>query len=202
MNAWLYGTPISHMKEQPRRNQEFNANNIRRDWAGGLTQSIVLVLLLSLIGGCASRSTVPVEDVNQSTGDSPVIETTGARMAKVALGMVGAPYRRGGTNPKGFDCSGLVFYSYDQLGMRVPRTSTGQYRIARPVDIAHIQKGDLVFFDTLWKSGHVGIYIGDGRFVHVPSSGKRVRVSSLATGYFASRMQSAGRLHHQTTGRS
>ena len=178
-----------------RRNQEFNANNIRWDWAGGLTQSIALVLLLLLFGGCASRSTVPVEDVNQSTGDSPVIETTGARMANVALGMVGAPYRRGGTNPKGFDCSGLVFYSYGQLGVSVPRTSADQRRTATPVDATRLQKGDLVFFDILWKTGHVGIFIGNGQFVHAPSSGKHVRVSSLSTGYFGSRLHSAGRLH-------
>ena len=168
-----------------------------------MRQSIVLVLILLLFGGCASRSNVPVEDVSQSTRDStrianktPVIETTGTRMANIALGMVGTPYRWGGTNPQGFDCSGLVFYSYHRLGMHVPRTSVEQHRAAKPVDFSRIQKGDLVFFDTLWKSGHVGIYVGNGRFVHAPSSGKRVQVSSLSTGYFVSRLHSAGRLHH------
>jgi cell wall-associated NlpC family hydrolase len=160
-----------------------------------------MVLILSF-GGCASRSTAPVDEAGQSATESnpisrknPVGDTTGARMAEIALGMVGTPYQYGGTNPEGFDCSGLVFYSYDQLGMRVPRTSAEQRRTAMRVDVTQIQKGDLVFFKMLFKTGHVGIFIGDGRFVHAPSSGKQVRVSSLSTGYFASRLHSAGRLH-------
>lgn len=167
-----------------------------------LKQSISCLLIVSLFGGCASRSIIPVEDLSHPASEStrihykkPVIETTGARMAAIALGMVGTPYRWGGTSPKGFDCSGLVFYSYGQLGVRVPRTSADQRRTAKRVGVTRLQKGDLVFFDMLWKTGHVGIFIGNGQFVHAPSSGKHVRVSSLSTGYFASRLHSAGRLH-------
>ena len=160
------------------------------------------MLLLLLFGGCASRPVIPVKDIStprESTriySKAPVSETTGTRMADVALRMVGTPYRWGGANPKGFDCSGLVFYSYDQLGLRLPRTSAEQRRAATRVNVARLQKGDLVFFDMLWKTGHVGIFVGNGQFVHAPSSGKHVRLASLSTGYFASRLHSAGRLHN------
>jgi cell wall-associated NlpC family hydrolase len=158
------------------------------------------MLLLVLFGGCASHSTVPVKEASQSTAEStrisnPASHMIGTQMADIALRMVGTPYRYGGSNSKGFDCSGLVFYSYDQLGMHVPRTSAEQRRAATRVDVARMEKGDLVFFKMLFKTGHVGIYVGNGRFVHAPSSGKQVSVSSLSTGYFASRLHSAGRLH-------
>ena len=163
----------------------------------------LLVLLLAVASGCASRPMAPVEDRSQPSEQSsvrdrsprPTVEPIGKRMADVALEMVGTPYRYGGANPAGFDCSGLVFYSYDQLGIRVPRTSTEQRRAATRIDVEQLRKGDLVFFRTLWKSGHVGIFVGDGQFVHAPSSGKSVEMASLSTGYFASRLQSVGRLH-------
>lgn len=104
--------------------------------------------------------------------------------ARVAESMVGKPYVYGGHSPGvGFDCSGLVYYSYRRVGMSVPRTAREQR--SRSKSVSDRQRGDLVFFDQSGKSAsHVGIYIGDGRFVHAPSTGKRVRVDLVSSPYW------------------
>ncbi len=161
----------------------------------------ILVLATGVMGmiGCVThRALVPIEESVATTQQSAPVDhgrATGDRIADTALSMVGTPYRFGGSNPHGFDCSGLVYFAYDQNGIQVPRTSREQRRRAKPVNRRSLKRGDLVFFDTSWKSGHVGIYVGDSRFVHAPSSGKRVSVVRLDVGYFASRLEHAARLH-------
>jgi len=108
--------------------------------------------------------------------------------------MVGTPYRYGGTSPDGLDCSGLVYFSYGKAGVRVPRTSGAQRRASRPVARHALRPGDLLFFDGLSKTGHVGIYLGEDRFVHAPSSGKRVATARIDQGFFARRLSHIGRL--------
>jgi cell wall-associated NlpC family hydrolase len=109
--------------------------------------------------------------------------------------MIGAPYRYGGTSPRGFDCSGLVYYAYRKVGMHTPRTTTEQYRQTKRVQVSHLQPGDLVFFRISQdKVSHVGIYAGDGRFIHAPSSGKSVAYASLHDPYWRVRLTGAGRL--------
>jgi cell wall-associated NlpC family hydrolase len=119
--------------------------------------------------------------------DSPVVE--------LAAGMIGAPYRWGGHGPDGFDCSGLVYFAFGEAGIPVPRTSAAQYRAARPVPIAAAQPGDLVFFGRRGRVTHVGIYIGDRRFIHAPDTGQSVRISSINEDYYRARFAGAGRLH-------
>ncbi len=104
--------------------------------------------------------------------------------ARVAKAMVGKPYVYGGKTPEvGFDCSGLVYYSYGRAGMPVPRTTGGQLARSRPV--SNRERGDLVFFDQNGRrASHVGIYVGDGQFVHAPSSGKRVRTDLVSSPYW------------------
>ena len=151
---------------------------------------------LATMAGCSSHG--PPARVDARRPPSAVAHDgiqTGDRVADIALAMVGTPYRFGGSNPSGFDCSGLVHYAYGQLGIPVPRTSRAQRKAVRHVGVSSVRRGDLLFFDTGWKSGHVGIYVGDGRFVHAPSSGKRVSIEPLTEGYFASRLEAAGRLH-------
>jgi len=112
----------------------------------------------------------------------------------VARDLVGAPYRYGGATPDGFDCSGLVYYAYAKAGIRVPRTSTEQYRRALPVRVAELRAGDLLFFRLYPpKVSHVGIYAGEGRFIHAPSRGKRVTTANLASPYWRERLVGAGR---------
>ena len=100
--------------------------------------------------------------------------------------MVGRPYRYGGSSPSsGFDCSGLVYFSYRQVGIRLPRSTEDQLRASSPVAPSELRHGDLLFFDQEGKkNSHVGIYLGGGRFVHAPSSGKYVRTDELRSAYW------------------
>jgi peptidoglycan DL-endopeptidase CwlO len=97
--------------------------------------------------------------------------------ATIALKYLGVPYVWGGESPKGFDCSGLVAYVYAQLGITLPHYAAAQYQLGVAVPRDQLQPGDLVFFDSL---DHVGIYIGDGQFVHAPHTGDVVKITSLA----------------------
>lgn len=129
----------------------------------------------SLMIGCASD---PVSN-RPSTGD--VIQASA-----IAASMEGTPYRYGGHNPaRGFDCSGLVYYSYQRAGMSVPRSTEAQRQHSRKISASSLARGDLVFFNQQGKfSSHVGIYLGNSRFVHAPSGGKHVRIDNLNSDYW------------------
>lgn len=132
-------------------------------------------------------------------GHKPVGSTEGGETAyhaaDNALRMVGAPYRYGGSTPKGFDCSGLVHYSYSRAGVRVPRSTEELRRNTRPVSRNSLRRGDLVFFHQEGKrSSHVGIYLGNNEFVHAPSSGKSVHVSTLGDRYWQRHFAGARRV--------
>lgn len=122
----------------------------------------------------------------------PVTSPLGARAAEQARTLIGAPYRYGGRDPTGFDCSGLVWYVYQGLGVSLPRRAAEQRAALQPVDRDALAPGDLVFFYT--PSDHVGIYVGDGAFVHAPSGGKQVSVASLSAPYFQLGFAGAGRV--------
>jgi peptidoglycan DL-endopeptidase CwlO len=104
----------------------------------------------------------------------------GARAVALARRELGVRYVWGGESPSGFDCSGLVQYVYARLGVELPRVAADQYRAGRHVPRSALRPGDLVFFDNL---GHVGIYIGGGRFIHAPHSGTVVQIGTLAGWY-------------------
>lgn len=107
------------------------------------------------------------------------------KAAETALAMVGRPYKYKGDSPAGFDCSGLVRYSYLVAGMDVPHGTNALRQHTRPVSDRDIRKGDLLFFNESGKKySHVGIYEGDGRFVHAPSTGKHVCVDVLQDPYW------------------
>jgi cell wall-associated NlpC family hydrolase len=109
----------------------------------------------------------------------------------VAMSYLGVPYVWGGSSPGGFDCSGLVAYSYAKVGVSLPHSSYALYGVGVPVSKDQLQAGDLVFFDGL---GHVGIYIGGGQFVHAPHTGDVVKVSSLGDSWYASSYIGARRI--------
>ena len=119
--------------------------------------------------------------------------TAGARAAAVALQQVGVPYRYGGSTPTGFDCSGLVQYSYTQAGVRVPRTTGQLWSAANPVARSELRAGDLLFFSIEGKMSHVGMYLGEQRFVHAPQSGRSVSVASLDSPFYKSALIRGGR---------
>jgi hypothetical protein len=113
---------------------------------------------------------------------------------KAAKSYIDVPYRFGGTSAdQGFDCSGLVMAVYRLNGIDLPRTSKEQYRAGREVDTRDIKEADLVFFDTSSKGqvSHVGVYLGDGMFIHAPKSGKNIRIDSLSDNYFKKRFVGA-----------
>ncbi len=121
----------------------------------------------------------------------------GADIAVRALAHLGVPYRFGGDDPsRGFDCSGLVRHVYrDALGVDLPRRSEEIGRAGRAVERERLQPGDLVFFNTQGSAfSHVGIYIGDGRFVHAPAGRGHVRIDALHERYWARRFDGARRL--------
>jgi murein DD-endopeptidase len=125
---------------------------------------------------------------------SPVGRATATRAASNAVQMIGTPYEWGGESPAGFDCSGLVHYSYGKAGAVVPRTTQLLLQSASPVPLREARRGDLVFFRAGGKPSHVGIYLEDGRFVHAPSSGKRVEIASLESGWYQRNFAGARRL--------
>lgn len=152
-----------------------------------IRQSIVLFAFALVGTGCSIYSPQRVAD-QQSTvplsRNAHANMSTSARAANIAVQQIGRPYRWGGDTPRGFDCSGLVQYSYAQVGINVPRTTREQRRAMRRVDIAAAKPGDLLFFKTSRKGWHVALYLGHGEFVHAPSTGKVVTVGNLNNSYY------------------
>jgi murein DD-endopeptidase len=168
------------------------------------TPNVIVVLTVCAgLAGCASMG-----DTAQRRTEAPSVSSLPAaaqaqpqsvrtRVATIADDMVGAPYRYGGADPRGFDCSGLVYYVYRQAGAEAPRTTSEQYRQSRHVRLSRLLPGDLLFFRmSRRKPSHVGIYVGHGRFVHAPSSGKAVDYASLDDDYWREHLIGAGRLLH------
>ncbi len=150
-----------------------------------LRSGLFTILAGIILAGCSSAPAKPKHSYS----------VYGERAAAYAQKMIGTRYRYGGNHPRqGFDCSGLVQYSYRLAGLNVPRNTRYQYRTTRRIPSNRLRRGDLLFFDQLGKRrSHVGIYIGNNRFVHAPSSGKRVRISSLKNRYWRRSLASARR---------
>lgn len=155
-------------------------------WHFPATSLLLLVLLLT--AGCSGQPS------RHSYGS-----TVAEREAILASAqrMLGVPYHYGGASPAvGFDCSGLVQYVYQHAGIQVPRTTGGQFRASLLLPRNALQPGDVIFFNRRGtpRVSHVGIYLGKGRFIHAPSSGKRVSVANLNDPYWQRRYKSGGRL--------
>ena len=132
----------------------------------------------------------------QQAQDAP---TTSARIKTVlqrAFALLGTPYRWGGTSPdNGFDCSGLVGYVFRTIGIDLPRVSRAMANEGTPItDRNALTEGDLVFFGHRGRVDHVGIYIGDGKFLHAPRTGRDVTVSTLSDGYWSHKYLEARRI--------
>jgi cell wall-associated NlpC family hydrolase len=157
---------------------------------------LLLLLPLAWLAGCANQDVYsPARAAPSVVNHGAQARTPGFSVAELAMDMIGTPYRYGGANPKqGFDCSGLVFYTFSQTGLSIPRTSQAQFKAARKISIEQADRGDLVFFQDQEKLSHVGIYLGDGRFVHAPASGRSVSVASLAEPYYQRHLVAVGRL--------
>jgi cell wall-associated NlpC family hydrolase len=118
------------------------------------------------------------------------VYTRGQRVVSIALRYLGVPYRWGGASPSGFDCSGLVMFVYRKVGVALPHNSTQMWGRGRRVARSQLSPGDVVFFNGL---SHVGIFIGNGRFVHAPHSGEVVKISRLSDSWYRSTYDGARR---------
>ena len=119
-----------------------------------------------------------------------------------AMGFLGVPYKRGGnTVETGFDCSGFVRAMYEQsIGLILPRRAEQQAAATQNIDRSDLKPGDLVFFNTMRRTfSHVGIYVGEGRFIHSPKPGAEVRVENMSVSYWAKRFDGARRVQTSTS---
>jgi cell wall-associated NlpC family hydrolase len=151
-----------------------------------------IVMIAAIGGGCAGA---PVRAPETTAGISTVEGDLRGSIALMALSMIGVPYRYGGADPRdGFDCSGLVYYAYMRHAQPVPRTSREQYEAADKIPIEQAAAGDLLFFQDQADLSHVGIYLGDGRFVHAPSSGHTVSIAKMDSPYYRQHLVAVGSL--------
>lgn len=130
-----------------------------------------------------------------------VVDRT-SELVVTAMGFLGVPYRRGGNSADtGFDCSGLVRTIYGQtIGLMLPRRADEQAAATQTIDKKELRPGDLVFFNTMRRAfSHVGIYVGDGKFIHAPRTGAQVRVEDMRIGYWQRRFDGARRVSIDAT---
>jgi cell wall-associated NlpC family hydrolase len=152
-----------------------------------------------LLGGCALQppsDTGPVQTPPaSSTAPAPAaVVDHAALLVGNATAMLGQPYRYGGAQPGGFDCSGLVAYAASRAGIYMPRTAQEQQHAGVPVRRSDLRAGDLVFMHLQGKDLHVGIALDAQRFVHAPASGGRVRIDSLDRAPYSTGFSSARRV--------
>jgi cell wall-associated NlpC family hydrolase len=169
---------------------------------------LVIFLAIGPMAGCASTGATPrpfpTPGGHAGAPGAPVPspparvglpDSTGYAIAGSALALRGAPYRAGGHDPSGFDCSGLVQYVFAQHGISLPRTVGEQFRAGHPIAPDQLEPGDLVFFTTTDRgASHVGIALGGDEFVHAPSERGEVRVERLSTPYWSSRFVAVKRV--------
>lgn len=168
----------------------------------------LLVLFLILLSACQSarpsnsshQSDSAVNDLavsDSAVNDQPAPDSALNDMALYALSLTGTRYKYGGTSPdSGFDCSGFVGHVFKHsLGKSLPRSSAEMSRVGVKQDYEMLRPGDLVFYNTLKKKySHVGIYLGDGQFIHSPSKGKSVSIVNMNDSYYRKRYNGARRI--------
>lgn len=143
--------------------------------------------LFVTLTGCATKGPTPPPGAHAPVHKNTSVSGKAAAIIRTARLMLGAPYKWGGESPNvGFDCSGLVWFTYRQQGINLPRISWQQFGAGTPVKRSNLRPGDLTFYkvNKSGKSLHVGIVTDRGTFVHAPSSGKRVMESSLNNPYW------------------
>ena len=155
--------------------------------------------ILVVLSACGHEPVRKLPPATRSVPSEPAPAPAPRRMtraeaaAQIARDQVGVPYRYGGSDRRGFDCSGLVQYAYSKVGMSVPRTTAAQWQGLDPVSRASLRPGDVVFFRIEGKISHVGMYLGGGRFVHAPETGRTVSVESLSSPFYANAFARGGR---------
>ena len=139
----------------------------------------ISVMLAAILAGCSSSPEIPQQTTIRASNE------VASKAVDYAREMLGKPYKYAGDSPAGFDCSGLVRYSYGRAGISMPRDTQSQHRMSVLVSTHGLREGDLLFFDQEGKKkSHVGIYLGKGRFIHAPSSGGKVRIDNMNADYW------------------
>ena len=185
--------------QSARKGQEMSLSH------SNIAKLLILAAFTIALAACSSRDplqphaapyTANIASYQKPAGTMSATPQSSAQVAlATALKLLGTPYRYGGSDPRGFDCSGLVQYSYRQAGVTLPRTSQDIFRQSQLIKPSHRQPGDLVFFAiSKGKISHVGIYSGSNQFIHSPSSGKGVSYASLDNPYWKSRLIGGGRI--------
>jgi cell wall-associated NlpC family hydrolase len=166
-----------------------------------------ILLSFMLVGTCHAAPDFSTDDMDRFLEDKGLLSQIGqvgqtvgnkaGELVVTALGFLGVPYKRGGnTVESGFDCSGFVRAIYQQtVGMILPRKAEQQAAATLKIDKSDLQPGDLVFFNTLRRAfSHVGIYVGEGKFIHSPKPGAEVRVEDMEKSYWTRRFDGARRV--------
>ena len=176
-------------------------------------RSFLAALLAALlcVGLACAQTAVPPQPADDALGSLiaergllGTVSTIGGKVGNQAsdlvastLGFLGVPYRRGGaTLETGFDCSGFVKYMFENtLGLVLPRSAAQQAAATEKIDSSELKPGDLVFFNTMRRAfSHVGIYVGDGKFIHAPRAGKAVNIDDMRSAYWQKRFNGARRV--------
>lgn len=170
------------------------------------------VLTLLLASAAHANPASSGDDMTQFLSERGLLERIGAVGTKMeakaselvvnAMAFLGVPYKRGGTSfETGFDCSGFVKAIYEQTaGLMLPRRAEQQAAATQTIDKTELKPGDLVFFNTMRKAfSHVGIYVGNGKFIHSPKPGAEVRVEDMGMAYWSRRFDGARRVPLETT---
>ena len=176
-----------------------------------MSKWLVILLFASAAAQAAPPSGPGTDDMEKLLFDKGLISQIGGQLEQVrqsvsskasdlvvnAMGFLGVPYKRGGNSVEtGFDCSGFVRAMYEQTaGLVLPRRSDQQAAATQAIDRKDLQPGDLVFFNTMRRAfSHVGIYVGDGKFIHAPRTGAEVRVEDMRMAYWKTRFNGARRV--------
>lgn len=174
-------------------------------------RAAIPTLLLASAAALAGPTGAAPDDIDKLLADKGLLTQIGDQVSQVrqsvsekaselvvnAMGFLGVPYRRGGNSfETGFDCSGFVRAMYQQtVGLILPRSADQQAAATQTIEKSDLKPGDLVFFNTMRRAfSHVGIYIGDNKFIHSPKPGAEVRVEDMRLGYWQTRFNGARRV--------
>jgi cell wall-associated NlpC family hydrolase len=162
-----------------------------RKYAGKIVPILLAVVIMGACTSAPRYRTTPID-----TREHETVPAGRAEIIKVARSYLGTPYRSGGTSRNGVDCSGFVTAVYRQFDIALPRTSLGQSAFGERISPSSLQAGDLVFFKTSRRQSvsHVGIYMGQGKFIHASTRSHRVRIDDLEDDYFRKRFVVARRI--------
>lgn len=194
----IYGEKICYIRsdfleltEVPYENQA--SSNSPKFFKGGKSTGVT-VSASALNGTTGSTGSTGSSSTGSGTTSSGTV--TGSQIVSTAQKYLGTPYKWGGASPSGFDCSGFVYYVLRSLGINASRTLKTLYSQGTPVAKSELQPGDIVFFQNTYKSGlsHVGIYVGDGKFIHSPHTGEVVSYANLNSAYYVNHYYGACRM--------